>query len=330
MSLFHVMRYFISVLIILLLGFASGCARSPTNAVAAVNGVVISQVDLSEALRAMLWRRGEEWPKLSTKARVERREEALNKIIDDLLIVGFTSKLPVIARSSDAAFQQFLKQFETDAALKERIALQGHTEATLQKQISEESTRLSALEAWLLTQQSKAPDADARAWFDAHRSELTIPESIHASHIFLTRHDRQKPDREPEMRELQRRLFARETTFEELATKDSEDENSNKRRGDLGWFSRNRVPADFADAVFALQPGQVSAPFQTNLGWHIVLVHEKKPARESSFDEVKDEIMARLQSEQREAALKKLVSDLRATADIVINTDLLNRTEPAL
>lgn len=58
--------------------------------------------------------------------------------------------------------------------------------------------------------------------------------------------------------------------FAELAREASEDTSSQERGGELGWFTRDEFGPDFGTQVAALEDGQVSAPFKTQAGWHIV------------------------------------------------------------
>ena len=58
--------------------------------------------------------------------------------------------------------------------------------------------------------------------------------------------------------------------FAQLATEHSQDNISKARGGDLGWFAQDDFGADFGTQVVALGDGQVSPPFKTQAGWHIV------------------------------------------------------------
>lgn len=51
---------------------------------------------------------------------------------------------------------------------------------------------------------------------------------------------------------------------------------SGSRGGDLGYFGRGMMVKPFEDAAFSLEPGIVSAPVQTQFGWHLILVTDKK------------------------------------------------------
>ena len=114
----------------------------------------------------------------------------------------------------------------------------------------------------------------------------------------------------------------------ELIAKYSEDDNNRLHDGDLGWFSRDRDPADFAEHVFALPIGQVSPPFQTKLGWHLVLVIEKRPARLPTYEEAKDEIVAKLDDEKCQAALQTILKDLRRDAKITRYEHVISAVVP--
>lgn len=282
----------------------------------------ITKSELQSTLQAALWRRGETWESLNDKTKRARRNEALDALIEGHLIQQFAARnksdSPSLHRESAEAFQQFLKQFPPPDEWKERMEQQGLTETKLRERISQETINLSALENWLAQQAGKVTEVDARAWFDAHKDSLTIPERVRASHIFLTRlADKDTTqNREAEIRELHRKLVAKEATLEELARQFSDDDGCKPHGGDLGWFSRNRVPPEFAEKVFALPVGEISAPFESHLGWHILVVQEKRPARTPEFAEVQNEITALLESQWREAKLKQLVIELRAKANI--------------
>lgn len=95
--------------------------------------------------------------------------------------------------------------------------------------------------------------------------------------------------------------------FAELAKANSTDTGTAPNGGDLGWFTRDEMVKPFADAAFALQPGETSAPVETEFGWHIIRVKENDPERPLT-----DEQITRIQ-QSREATW---VKEQRASAAI--------------
>lgn len=71
-------------------------------------------------------------------------------------------------------------------------------------------------------------------------------------------------------------------SFEQLAIEWSDDTATAKNGGDLGWFPRGVMIKEFEDAAFALSPGQVSGLVETEYGFHLIKVEEKKPADEKT------------------------------------------------
>jgi peptidyl-prolyl cis-trans isomerase D len=64
--------------------------------------------------------------------------------------------------------------------------------------------------------------------------------------------------------------------FEEIVDYYSEDENTKKNSGDLGWFTKDRNPKEIYEVAMKLKEGEVSKPFLSPLGWHLIKVDEKK------------------------------------------------------
>ncbi len=313
----------------------AGCKPSPQDlAVASVDGTIIAPAVVSRELHGLLWRHGENWAVLSENVRQQRRREALDRCVETLLLdkaAAFSGKLSAAEEKEvEHDFQQFLKQFEATDGWEKRAQWQGLNEAQLRDWLRREFTRTRAVEVWLKKERTKEGgkrEDEALAWFQLHRGELRRPATAKVSHIYLTVHDQTKPDRTAEITEVSRKLTTGETTFETLATQYSEDGRSKKVGGLLGWVDEDRIPADLAEQVFKLPIGRPSPPFRTALGWHILVVHERKAARFREFLEVMEEIVARLDQTWREAAVKRLTTELREKAKIEVSAISLAEVE---
>lgn len=135
--------------------------------------------------------------------------------------------------------------------------------------------------------------------------------------IFFWPRRRTRPPIIDAKRKLIASLFARLARgekFSDLVAASSEDEATKNRGGDLGYFSAFHRPPDFFAAVTKLHVGQTSPPIRTRLGFHIVEVSDSKPAQQLPFDQARAEIVAALESEKRQRAIKTLIVDLCAGA----------------
>jgi parvulin-like peptidyl-prolyl isomerase len=203
----------------------------------------------------------------------------------------------------DAWSRQFEKG-ESDRA--SRLTLQHLSEHKLKQSMRESLLDEAWLEKQLLEKAPPTTESEARTWFSEHVESLRIPDTHHVAHIFLSRHDPKKPDREVEIRTLHRKLTSGAASFAEVAAQQSEDSRSKALGGDLGWITTTRMPADFVQAVEKLPLGKISDPVQTKLGWHLIRVDERRSSRLPKFEEVKTEIIAMLDQQRREKALKEL------------------------
>lgn len=330
-------RHLISFLLMMLLGCAALGVyfvwqySLPSRVIARVNEIDISQPELSLQLRDLLWRKGMAWDHLSPGEQSSLQFEATNALIDRLLLKNWAATHPAAAGSTggESDFQQFLKQFESPDGWKERATLQGLNEPGLRKMLAEETAQRAAVEAYLVSTPAIS-ESEAKSWFEGHAQELLVGECVRVSHIFLSGHDQSKPDRASEIHSIYQQWISKEATFEALAAKFSEDERSKLKGGELGWLTRQRVPAEFADAVFSLSPGETSKPFQTTLGWHIVRLQDRRAERLPRFIEVQQEVTALLESRKRERLLQELVQGLRNKARVIRNERLIRQTHPAV
>lgn len=147
-------------------------------------------------------------------------------------------------------------------------------------------------------------EAQAKAAYDEQIAKLAPEPEVRARHILVKT--------EQEAKDLIKQLKGG-ADFTELAKKSS-DGPSAQTGGDLGYFSRGQMVKPFEDVAFALQPGQISDPVQTEFGWHVIKVEDKRNRPLPSFEEVKDQLMASLIQNQ----LKTVVQSLRGSAKIDI------------
>ncbi|MBI4346508.1 MAG: peptidylprolyl isomerase [Elusimicrobia bacterium] len=118
--------------------------------------------------------------------------------------------------------------------------------------------------------------------------------------------------------DLKKQLESDDADFAELAKKHSDDKESSDRGGDLGFVLRGWMPSEFEKVAFGLPVGEVSEPVETQFGYHLIRVREKKAAERVTFDKLKDDLAQFLFNVSLEKELEKTAQDLRKQAQIEI------------
>jgi len=118
--------------------------------------------------------------------------------------------------------------------------------------------------------------------------------------------------------------------FQALARENSQDANTAPKGGDLGWFAQDTYGADFASHVAALQDGQVSAPFKTEAGWHIVQrvgTRQADASTENRRAQVRESIGQRKLEDEWNRFLREMRGE--AFVDIRVGDRATDQTLPA-
>jgi peptidyl-prolyl cis-trans isomerase C len=103
--------------------------------------------------------------------------------------------------------------------------------------------------------------------------------------------------------------------FAKLAESNS-DCPSAKQGGDLDYFGKGQMVKPFEDAAFALKPGEMSGVVETQFGYHIIKVTDRKDAAKTPFEEVKGRITDFLKNNKVKEALEAKVAELKKVAKV--------------
>jgi peptidyl-prolyl cis-trans isomerase C len=156
----------------------------------------------------------------------------------------------------------------------------------------------------------KVTDEDVRARYDKEVAATAPENEVRARHILL--------ETEEEAKAVIAELDGG-ADFEALA-KEKSTGPTGPNGGDLGYFTRGRMVPEFEEAAYALDiGGYTKQPVQTQFGWHVIKLEDKRQVQPPSFAEVEGQIRAVLMRER----YFELLSELREEADLEI-------TDPAL
>jgi peptidyl-prolyl cis-trans isomerase C len=131
---------------------------------------------------------------------------------------------------------------------------------------------------------SVTPDA-VKAAYDDYVKTFVPQEEVRASHILVAT--------EADAKAIEEEL-KKGASFEQIAKEKSMDPSGAKTGGDLGYFTRGMMVKPFEDAAFALDVGQISDPVQSQFGWHIIKVVDKKQTAAPAFEQVAPQLQQQI------------------------------------
>jgi parvulin-like peptidyl-prolyl isomerase len=161
-------------------------------------------------------------------------------------------------------------------------------------------------------------DAEVEEFYNSHLDAFVTEEQVHARHIVIEVD--QGADGESERRAFEEVLKVRARTiggedFAQLA-KEFSDGPDAENGGDLGYFTRDSMLEEIAEAAFALQPGQISTAIRSRFGFHVIKVEERVPGKKLTFDEARDQARTLLVNERTADVVAELLKTLYDAATI--------------
>lgn len=121
----------------------------------------------------------------------------------------------------------------------------------------------------------------ARDLFETTTAGIEPEDEVRARHILV--------EEEDEAAAVLARLEAGEE-FADIAREVSQDPGSARNGGDLGFFTAGRMVAPFSAAAFELEPGEISDPVETQFGWHVIKVEERRATQLPQFEDMREQI----------------------------------------
>ena len=139
-------------------------------------------------------------------------------------------------------------------------------------------------------------------------------EEVHARHILLDSR---------EAADSVRAELAAGADFAELARARSKDPSAAQNAGDLSWFRWGTMVPAFQEAVFALDTNEVSEPVQTEFGWHVIQLLERRPIDRQPYDQIKPALERQMKQIREQARLREFLTDVRNKAELRLDTRML-------
>lgn len=163
-----------------------------------------------------------------------------------------------------------------------------------------EDVKRSILLDKILEERIEITEEEMKEYFEENKDQFKVEEQVEASHILVE-------DKETAF-EVINKLNNGED-FAELAAEYSIDNQTKDNGGELGYFGRGEMVKEFEDAVFALEINEISAPVETQYGFHVIKKTDYKPAEEANFDNSKEEIKQILLDEKKDAEYQEWLQE---------------------
>ena len=165
---------------------------------------------------------------------------------------------------------------------------------------------------------AKITDEEVRARYDKQMAATPPVNEVKARHILV----KTREEAEAIIKELDGGA-----DFQKLANEHTTDPSGKTSGGDLGYFAPGQMVPEFETAAFALNVGQYTKePVQSQFGWHVILIEDKRAQQPPAFDTVKDEVRNMVFREKYFA----MVGDLRKAAKVEVTDPELKKAVDAM
>lgn len=299
----------------------AGDKKSADGKVATVNGTVIKKSALDAEIHRYEKSMVMSGQKVDPAKDSEVKKKLLDELIDREVLCQEAHRLNIQIEDADVNNQidALKKKFPSEQEFKGALTKMNITEADLKAQYREAMAVRKMIEQEVGGKISINPE-QTKKFYDENPDYFKLPEMVRASHILVKvdakAEEAEKTKAREKIAELQKRVQKGED-FAAIA-KEASDCPSKEKGGDLDFFQKGQMVGPFEDAAFALKVGAVSDIVETQFGYHLIKVTEKKEPGMMAYDEIKEKIAAHLKQEQLGQDIGKYVEQLRSKAKIEI------------
>ena len=285
--------------------------------IARVNGEAVTKAEFEKFIAQMEANAGQPVPQ-------DRRDEIYRGAIDrlvDIKVLSQEVKTRGIAGDEKAVEDQMQRirgQFPSEDQFKQALSSRGTSPEQLRVDMLNE-TRINQMLQAETQKAAEVTDADVKDFYDKNPKEFAQPEQVRASHILLKTEgatDAAKKQAHAKATQILKQARSGKD-FAALAKEHSSD-GSASQGGDLGFFAKERMVPEFSNAAFALQPGQISDIVESQFGYHIIKVTERKPSSTVPLEEVAPQVKAFLAEKKKNDTAEAFIKQLRSKAKIEV------------
>ena len=312
----------ITFLVIVLFLSVAISAEPAAEKIATVNGTVITKNEYDRELARYKERITAQGAKINDSDMPAIKTQVIENIVGMLLMYQDATAKGITADQAaiDNQWKQLKSQYPDEQKFQDALKQLNVTEESIKEQIKRGLTLQKFIKENFYDKVS-VTDSEVKAFYDNNPDKFNKPEEIRASHILITvapdADEAQKKAARAEIEKIQAKIKAGED-FAKLAKENSKDPGSSQNGGDLGFFTKGQMVKPFEDAAFALKPGMVSDIVETQFGYHIIKVTDRKAASKYALDDIKTKLQTYLKDSKIQKNISDYINALREKAKVEI------------
>lgn len=277
---------------------------------AVVNGEVITELDLINYLRRKHPEpRGEE---LTQEVKDRLIRESLQKLIEDRLILSFGKKKNIQVKKSEieSRIAEIRKNFISDIEFLHALEGDGLSYQGLYQNISDSILKKRVIDLFVRRKIEIHPE-ELKEYYQSHLDEFIRPERVKIRKIYF----KKGKGVEEKIKQI-KDLLSKNVSFEDLALNHSDSDTIYLNQGE--WIEKGKLSKKVEDVLFSLNPGEISPLVETESGYYIFQVVDKKPSVQMSFEEAEGKIYETIYRKKFSREYQEFIEGLKEDAQIDI------------
>lgn len=309
------------VLVWLLVTSPGSWAETANRIVAIVNDEVITQTDVSSRVDALLEDQ-QAAPQAKDPEQMERM--VLQRLIEQRLLLQEARKESIAVTSDEVRkrLEDVRARFESEDAFEQSLTESNVTEEQLKEKLRDQLMVQRLVDSKVRSMISVSPQEVAKE-IGMHPDLAKPGDRVKASHILVRVNETRSAEKARALIDDLRKQLASGAEFAALAKRYSEDPHA-EEGGAMGWVAQGELLPELDAALFSLKVGELSAPIQTKLGFHLVKVEERRDATTLSVTETDRNLAQQIYQRKFQEAFTRWLTDLKRHAYIE-----LVRAEPS-
>jgi len=294
-------------------------AASSDKEAATVNGKPIPKSQFERELSLYQKRAEQRGRPLSDADLTTVKHRILENLIETEVLYQQSQKekIKVDIQAVNEQLETIKERFPDEAAFKKALEGMGVSEKEIRTQI-QHGLAINQMLDTNVRQKVTVTEEESHKFYNNNPNLFKHPEQVKASHILIKvapgAEESKKNQARKKIETVQKKVRQGED-FGSLAKANSEGPTA-QQNGDLGYFSRGQMVKPFEDAAFTLNIGEVSEIVETQFGYHLIKVTDKKPARTIPYKEVQQRLEQHLKNEKEKTEIQSYIEHLKKSATI--------------